>query len=69
MTLTTEDVATRLHLQPATVRGLARKGQLRGSFVGRRWLFTEADVQDFLDATSNRPTPAPVRRRRRRAAA
>lgn len=67
MTLTSEDVAARLHSTPSTVRRMAREGRLAGSFVGRRWIFTEDALAELLAATSNREQ-RPARRRRRRTA-
>lgn len=64
--LTADDVAHQLHMNPATVRALARDGQIRASFVGRRWLFTQDDVDAYLDEQSNRPSLTHRRRRRRR---
>ena len=67
MTLTTEQVAERLHITPTTVRRMANAGRLTASKIGRRWLFTEESVAALLAEHSNRET-RPTRRRRRRAA-
>jgi len=67
MTLTTEQVAERLHMTPRTVRDMCHDGRLVASYVGRRWLVTEQAVEDYLEQTSNRER-RPARRRRRRAA-
>ena len=67
MTLTTAQVAERLHVTPTTIRRMARDGRLVGSYIGRQWLFTEDAIADLLVEHSNRET-RPTRRRRRRAA-
>lgn len=62
--MTVSEVAERLRCSEWAVRTVARRKALRGSLVAGRWLFTEDDVQEYLDAQANRP---PARRRRRRA--
>lgn len=62
--LTVPEVALRLRCQPATVRDIARRGDLRGALVAGRWLFAPEDVREYVDAAANRE---PARRRRRRA--
>lgn len=66
--LTTEDVAEQLHVTPAAVARWAAGGQLRGSKVGTRWLFSQDDVDEFVRIGENRPAglQPPQRRRRRR---
>lgn len=64
--LTADEVAAQLHVKEATVRAWARTGALRGFKVGLRWLFDQADVDDFVESGQNR-APAPRRRRRRAA--
>ena len=66
-TLTTEQVAHLLNVSPYTVRGYAKAEILRGSKPGKRWLFEQADVDNFLEVSENRPRTT-ERRRRRRAA-
>lgn len=48
--LTTESIARRLHLKPATIRQYFREGALEGLQFGRHWRTTEAAFQKFLDA-------------------
>lgn len=62
--LTVPEVAERLRCSEWSVRTVARQGHLRGSLVAGRWLFTDDDVQEYVDSLANR---APERRRRRRA--
>lgn len=63
--LTAEDVAERLHTKPPTVRLYAARGELRGSKVGKRWLFTEDAVEEYVEGQQNQPPSTPHRRRRR----
>lgn len=44
------EVARLLRLSVWTVRGLAREGKLRPLRIGRRLLFKESDVQQFVDS-------------------
>lgn len=60
--LTTQDVANRLHASPYTIAKYARAGRIDASFIGRRWLFTEAAVERFVNDSATRTTRA--RRRR-----
>jgi excisionase family DNA binding protein len=46
---TIEEAADLLRIHPDTARDLARQGKLQGSKIGRRWRFTEQDLQDFLE--------------------
>lgn len=66
-TLTTTQAAERLHITPATVRRMVRRGDLEASYIGRQWLITEDALADLLATRSNRER-RPARRRRRRAA-
>lgn len=65
--LETAEVAMQLRVQPETVCRWAASDALRGFKVGRRWLFTQEDVDAFVESGRNRPSE-PARRRRRRAA-
>lgn len=62
--LTVPEVAAHLRCTDWTVRVMARRGDLRASLIGGRWLFQPSDVQAYLDERENRPV---ARRRRRRA--
>jgi excisionase family DNA binding protein len=68
-TLTVDDVAQQLHVKPATVAlwASADPPRLRGSKVGRRWLFVQEDVDALVESMANTVRPS-ARRRRRRAA-
>lgn len=66
--LTAEQVAAALYVKPATVSRWAAAGKLRGSKVGMRWLFTQDDVDAFVESRVPVTAPAVTRRRRRRAA-
>lgn len=48
--LTTEDVGELLHMNVENVRKLISSGQIRASFIGRRWLCTRANVEAFLQS-------------------
>jgi excisionase family DNA binding protein len=52
-TYSIEQVADILQLKPETIRQLARTGRLTGFQIGRRWRFTEQDLEQF--AERNRP--------------
>ena len=62
--LTTEQVAARLNRTALSVRRLCHGGTLRATKDGRQWLVAEDDLEDYLNAKSNRP-----RKRRNRSAA
>lgn len=62
--LTVPEAAAHLRCTDWTVRAMARRGDLRGSHVGGRWLFRLTDLDALIDAQANREPP---RRRRRRA--
>ena len=65
MNLTVTEVADRLRCNPWTIRRLINAPDgIRASFIGGKWLVTEADLADYLEQRANR---APARRRRRRA--
>ena len=46
--LTVEEVARYLRLQPGTVRGMARRGELPVVKVGRRWRFKRSQIENWL---------------------
>ena len=46
--LTVEEVAIYLRLQPNTVRGMARRGELPVVKVGRRWRFKRSSLDSWL---------------------
>jgi excisionase family DNA binding protein len=49
--LTVEEVATRMHRKPSTVRGWLSTGALCGyKLQGRDWRVTEEAIQEFLSA-------------------
>ena len=50
-TLTIEQAAEFLHLHPDTLRARAAAGIIRGSKPGRRWVFREEDLNDYLNRT------------------
>ena len=45
--MTAVDVAAVLGVNTSRVRQLARAGQLKGERVGRDWLFSRADVEEY----------------------
>jgi len=47
-TLTAEQAASLLHMQPKRVRALARAGKLPGSQVGRKWLFRRDELERLI---------------------
>lgn len=61
--LTTKEVAVRLSRTETSVRRMCFDGKLRATKDGRQWLVLEDDLEDYLNAKSNRP-----RKRRNRAA-
>lgn len=46
--MTVEEVAPRLRMSPAGVRRLVRRGEIKASRVGRRWLISRAEVLRVL---------------------
>lgn len=46
--LTVDEVARYLRLQPSTVRGMARRGELPVVKVGRRWRFKRSLIENWL---------------------
>lgn len=55
--LTTEDVATRLHLAHDTVRRLCAAQTITATKVGRRWLVAEQDLDGFMAKHRGRKAP------------
>jgi excisionase family DNA binding protein len=47
-TLTLEEAAEVLHLHKVTLRNKARSGELPAAKVGKRWLFLEIDLINWL---------------------
>lgn len=63
---TAEQVAELFHRPVEWVADLARTNQLPGRKVGRRWMFTESDVQAYLDSVATSAAkPRQIARRRR----
>ena len=48
ITLTLEQAADILHMHKVTVRNKARLGELPAAKVGKRWLFLEVDIINWL---------------------
>lgn len=48
---TVEELCDLLHVTKRSVYEWLKTGKLNGCKVGRRWLFTEKQVSDFLNAT------------------
>jgi excisionase family DNA binding protein len=59
--LTVEEVATRLDVQPETVRRLLRRKQLAGMQISRRagWRIRERDLRAYIASLMNRPSEQP----------
>lgn len=51
---TVEELSAMLHVTPRTIYAWIADGKLAGSRVGRRWLFTEKQVSDFLSASESK---------------
>ncbi len=60
--LTVEEVATRLDVQPETVRRLLRRKQLAGMQISRRagWRIRERDLRAYIASLMNRPEQPPA---------
>ncbi len=52
---TARDAARFLQLHPQTVRGLARRGRLKHRRLGRAFLFTQADLDMYLQPQTEIP--------------
>jgi len=48
--LTTEDVGQLLRVTTDTAQRLIRNGDIRASFVGRRWLVQRSAIADYLES-------------------
>ncbi len=59
--LTPPDVAKRLQMNEHTVTQWLRKGHLRGFKIGKEWRVSDVDLDDFLEASANRPSGSPPR--------
>ncbi len=44
----TEDVAEMFHIHPNTVRRHIKEGRLPAHRSGRKWIFTESDIEQYL---------------------
>lgn len=73
---TTEEAAKKLRMSVRTLLDGARSGRFPASKPAWKWLFTEADIQQILDATRRTPAaesdspdnaPALTARQRRKA--
>lgn len=49
--LTVDEVAARLRYKPATIQGWLRRGQLRGTKVGKEWRIAARDLEAWLPHT------------------
>ena len=47
-TFTLEEAAIFLHMHPEEVRTRAKRGLLPGAKTGRRWIFLEIDLVEFV---------------------
>lgn len=55
--LAATDVAELLGIELDTLYRYARRGEIRAVKIGKMWRFTEADVQEFIQARRVHPTP------------
>lgn len=55
--MTSEEVAAVLGVNDSRVRQLARAGLLNGRRVGRDWIFTPADVEEYQQRRPPRGRP------------
>ncbi len=53
--LTPSDVAKRLQMNERTVTLWLRNGHLRGFKIGKEWRVSDVDLDDFLEASANKP--------------
>ena len=62
--LTVEQAAEYLQLDPETVRRAARRGELPGARIGRRWRFRKEDLDAlFVEAVIDRELAEEAERR------
>src|SRR5271168_1651900 len=47
-TLNLREAATFLHMHPEEVRTRAKRGIIPGAKIGRRWVFIEVDLADYV---------------------
>jgi len=47
-TLDLDEAAAFLHMHPEEVRGRAKRGLIPGAKTGRRWVFLETDLAEFV---------------------
>ena len=60
LTLSLAEASHFLKLHPQEVSRRARRGLLPGAKVGRRWVFIESDLADYLRSLYARPSPSAV---------
>jgi excisionase family DNA binding protein len=53
--LTAYEVGELLHVHVDSVRDYRREGLLQGVKVGKGYLFTDADIDEFIDARRTKP--------------
>lgn len=53
-TYTAQEVCEILHVNIATIYRWIRQGELSGAKSGKRWLFTEDDLEAFISNNKNR---------------
>jgi len=49
---TTKQTCEILGLSRTTLYKLVREGRLRGQFYGKKWMFRERDIEEFLNTTA-----------------
>lgn len=57
--LSLKEAAEILGFHRETVREWADKGLIRAYFIGKRWLFTAADINEYVQSHSNQPNSKP----------
>ncbi len=55
----TEQVAAYLKVHVKTVTNMVDRGELKAYKVGRHWRYRKSDVDAYLEARQNTPSPAP----------
>src|SRR6185503_11329758 len=58
-TLNLKQAAAFLHMHPEEVRARAKRGLIPGAKAGRRWVFLEDDLAQFLRSRYHSPRQAP----------
>lgn len=56
---TVKEVADRLQVSEATVRGWIKQGGLRAIEIGKGWRIADSDLHAFLDGHATRPAARP----------